>query len=447
MYKLLEKIINELPNDDKIKNKLSCKKKLIDETIKKEAEIEKKKKNVNNFIDDYMKKIDKTYISLYKITIQTLVDKYTTLYCNDIDVAINICAEIEKKMKEDKKENNIILEKKKRETYVKDLSEKEEYKKYKYYVTNSNNYSKFINLNIDYDEFTNNINKYVENEQKKEKRKTEIDNLIIEKIVKSKHSFAKSNDIYANFIEKDDLNNINKVMENIENLVNEKKAKESKKRKIDNAIKKINLVEDIENIDDVLKNNEVYEQYINEDITFDDAIKHFSKLVDKYKIREKRKNKIKKIIQKFNFKDKLLESKFSIAYINNKDESLEKTTEYLTKYHQFLNITCKFETKIDTNKYFMNFIYGNLSEDELKFILYKKNMETANPAGSRVLPKQFKHDICERLLDFKCKNDNIFNINGIYVDYAFFIKGKCESLNLKCKQTKKDNLYNFEICK
>ena len=405
LYNLSNKLINDPATSDKIVAKLSNKKFLLDNEKHEKEELEKKCGDIEKLTNEYVKKFDQKYLHFYVDDIQSLIKIHTDINSGNIDIAMIVCNEIEKKIKNNKVVNDIKLEQRERKKYADKLLTKSQYDKHKFYLLGSCDYNMYIGLKIDTETFIKNINKYVRTKQNEQTRQNKLDSLINEKFTKARYSMIKCSDTYINFINDGKLSNICDTMNELDKIIQNKKNKESRMRKLNSVIKKIKSNDDIGNTESQLKLSKIYDQYVNYGtVVIDKVVCYFMELIKKYKITEERKKKIQHFTTNIT--------------INNTAE------EYIKKY-----------------------VCEDLSEKELKDKLIKCEFEhfiSCNPPGSKKVPQHIKKDVCDKLFEFKYGNVDTLCLHNIYSEHNFFVQEKCNKLKLKTKIKSNTNNKTYE---
>jgi hypothetical protein len=402
LYEALQKITNSLGNNDRRKNKLLGKIKLINDQKESDAKLNDLKNSVINMTHSFLKKLDQKYVGLYNERIKNMANELTCFEFSITDIAVNIYNKIEELIIAEKSKNDLLI-----------LAEK---------------------------------------------RKLELHSHILffcEKL--EYYMLATRNTAFIEFVEKGDIKNkesIGIVVKLLEDVV-------AKKREIDKRTLIINKkLKDNKITHDDPRCKYFYNRYINGNLTLIWCENKIKEIVKCNKESVLRKEALTKLVsEKFDldcchYIDTFEESIQFLKYGNLKNlnsvfENLCNFIEIDRPTKMIMKLVKKYDCSYSSEikKLITNFIKKTVTIDDVeqriksislyikKASFYKEKYNDffcKNPPGSAKLDQNFKQCICSQLYDFFTDNTkkNIV-IHNIDKTNYFFLKDKCEMLRFE----------------
>lgn len=419
LYSALVKIIDSLEDSSRRKDKLLCKKKLLDEEISQKEKVNMMKVQVFKTVKTFLKKCnieEKKYIKYYDDTIKKLVHEHTDANISILDTATGIYSKICQLIKSEKVINDEKVERDKREKKLSKvlLLKYNSIKYYKSAITNYKFYSfvEFADIkNIkEFNDAVLDILKIVDNiiaiDVRTEKINTTLKN----------NNISLSDPRCACFYKK---------------YINGKITNEFCNDKIKNvliSIKEVELREKTiyemigqkygdEQLLSLLENNKDLIEFIQYG-DFSDITKIFNLICECVDVKNK-KALFDAVISKYpKRKGKHeLEKKFM-----NGDITLEEVEKKINVTGIHVNNT------LDNPKVYDSYL--NIISHEK----YKDSREDwlmlTNPPKSSKLDKGFKYDVCDKLYDmYLDKKIKFVQIDDVDKNNLFFLKEKCRLLD------------------
>jgi len=400
LYSALKNTI-KLLDDGKRKSRLIGKLKILDKEKDDKIKLNELKKMVIKTTKSFLKKFDQKYVKFYDCQISGMADELTCLEFSITDVALTICNKIEELMVEDKKIND--------QKILADIRESKLCssiilfcEQYSYFLSavKSNNFIYFVESgNIDDIELFNNTVTAIKN-MIDVKRNIDNKTIIIDKKLKDNkisRSDPRCKYFYNRYI------NGNLTLKWCED-----KIKEIKQCNKESCLRKNKLIELVNE-----KFGDDHQKYID----LCDESGHFIKY-----------GSLKNIKSIFN---KLCD------FIGGKKEE----EKLMAIKRQIIQITekHKFNDDIAVHFYMKSILNKTLTLGDIENEMIQKNKKKHyndfmrnNPEGSKRLAREYKQIICETLYDFCIDNDKTeLIIDGVEKNSYFFLKNKCNFLDLK----------------
>jgi hypothetical protein len=417
LYKLQDKLIKTMTKTDKQYNKLiKCRNKINDDNKCKENYL-KKKIDIENLLIDLFKKNDDQYIKLYSEQISDLVSEYSKTDSGYTDIAYKICEIIEKKIIDNKKINDEQIKKNNNKIKLKNIiKNNEQYLKYDQDIRNFNCCREYINGKIPLKTCIAEFDKFVKFNETRDERLIETNKIIESTFLKTYVTIIKKTDEYTNFINSGDIVDIDDFILKMNEIVSELKERNKQIRIINKKLteKKLIINKSMEKNNLIINNDntqDVYNKYLNDSISFDDAID----FIEKSNLIDTIKKAINEYINKYN-------------YACN---PINFTFEYFDKYVINANTITKIMKKHIINK----------KTGQNKFYLFKLQ----NPiSGAGKIQKRIKDEIDKKLFDYHNNDDDVPIILEFDNTIKFFVVERCDQLKLKYEKINKSS---FKITK